>query len=260
MKNPNIKPVAGLSVAFMLFCGVITVALSNDVADGQLSPNQIFEKSQAAYASLASYSDEGQVVASMNDTIITTRFAMRLARTNFYLIEWQQIIDSFNATNITPAQAVWSSGAGNLLETGHGPQDEASPEMALAKATEISGGAAGTIPRTFFNLQWGDQLKGSGFNQDRQPDEKVGDIDCYVFTRESQGRTKTLWIGRQDLLIHQVRTVYTADALQSMMVTLSNGNYERNANIHRFTTIETHNNIILNHHFTRSDFIPANGE
>jgi hypothetical protein len=260
MKSTIIKLVVGISVTIMLVCGATTVVLSNDVAGDNLSPNQIFEKAHATYASLTSYSDEGQTVATMNETIVTTGFTIRLARTNFYRIEWQQNIDSFSSTNNTPAQAVWSSGAGNHLETGRGPQDEESREAALAKATEISGGAAGTIPRTFFNMQWGDQLNGSGFNQNRQPDEKVGDMDCYVFTMESQGRTKTLWIGKQDFLIHQIRTVITAEAMQSMLVNVSKGNFEMNSNIHGYTSVETHTKIVLNSQFSRSDFIPSNGE
>jgi hypothetical protein len=212
------------------------------------------------YASLVSYSDEGQIVATMNDTAITTTFTIRLARTNFYRIEWQQNNESPYATNNTQFQAVWSSGAGNHLEMGHGPQNEGTRDAALAKATGISAGAAGTIPRTFFDMQWGDQLNGSGLNQNRQPDEKVGDVDCYVFSRESQRGIKTLWIGKQDFLIHQIRTFTTAEAMRAMMVKVTKGNYEMNSNIHSFTSIETHTNIIVNMQFSRLDFVPSNGE
>jgi hypothetical protein len=143
---------------------------------------------------------------------------------------------------------------------GHGPQIEDSREIALARATEISGGAAGTIPRTFFDMQWGDQLNGSGLNQNRQPDEKVGDVDCYVFSRESQRGIKTLWIGKQDFLIHQIRMFTTAEAMQAMIVKITKGNYAMNSDIHSFTSIETHTNIIVNLQFSRSDFIPTSGE
>jgi len=260
MTNAKIRSFIGISVAVLLVSGSPTVVFSNDVAGDNLSPNQIFEKAQGKYASLASYSDDGQIVATMNNTAINTTFTIRLARTNFYRIEWQQNTESSYSTNNTQVQAVWSSGAGNHLEMGHEPQNEDSREIALATATEISGGAAGTIPRTFFNMQWGDQLNGSGLNQNRQPDEKVGNVDCYVFSRESQGRIKTIWIGKQDFLIHQIRTFTTAEAMQAMMVKVTKGNFEMNSNIHSFTLIETHANIVLNPQFSRLDFVPSNGE
>jgi len=260
MTNAKIKFFIVISVAVLMGSGAPTVVFSNELAGDNLSPNQIFEKAREKYASLASYSDEGQIVATMNNTAITTTFTIRLARTNFYRIEWQQNTESSYATNNTQVQAVWSSGAGNHLEKGFGLQNEESREIALAKATESSGGAAGTIPRTFFNMQWGDQLNGSGFNQNRQTDEKVGGVDCYVFSRESQGRTKTLWIGKQDFLIHQVRTFTTAEAMQAMMVKVTNGNFEITSDIHSFTSTETHANIVSNPRFSRSDFIPSNGE
>ena len=254
------KLAIGISAAIMLLSGATTEVLSNDAAGDNLSPNQIFEKAQENYASLTSYSDEGKIVATMDDDSTITTFTIRLARANFYIIGWQQTIESLYSTNNIQAQAVWSSGAGNFLEMGHGPQNEESRGIALAKATEISGGAAGTIPRTFFNMRWGDQLGGSGFNQTRQPDGKVGDVDCYVFSRESQGRTKTLWIGRRDFLIHQIQTVISAEAMQIMLAKVMNGDHEPSSAIHCFTVTETHTNIVLNKQFFRSDFIPANGE
>jgi outer membrane lipoprotein-sorting protein len=260
MTFAKIKLAVVISVAIMLASGATTVVLSNDMAGDSLAPGQIFQKAQEKYASLTSYSDEGQIVATMNDTTITTTFAIRLARTNFYIIEWQQNTESSYSTNNTLTQAVWSSGAGNFLEMGKGPQNEESQDIALAKATELSGGAAGAIPRTFFNMQWGDQLDGSGFYENRQTDEKVGGISCYVFTRELPGRTRTLWIGKQDFLIHQIRTVTTAEAMQAMLARVAKGDHEINSDIHSFTSTETHTNIVVNKWFLRSDFIPSNGE
>jgi hypothetical protein len=182
MTNAKIKVALVISAAIMLASGSTTVVLSSDKAGDDLSSSQIFQKAQANYASLKSYSDEGQIVATMNDTTVTTRFTIRLARPGYYLIEWGQTIESSYSTTKTQAQAVWSLGEGSFLEMGNGPQDEETRNSALAKAAEISGGAAGTIPRTFFNMQWGDPLGGSVFSENRQPDEKVGIVNCYVFS------------------------------------------------------------------------------
>jgi len=260
MTNAKIKLALGISAAIMLAGGATTVALSKDTAGDDLSSSQIFQKAQANYASLTSYSDEGRIVATMNTTTITTSFTTRLARPNYYRIEWEQTIESFYSTTKTQAQAVWSLGVRNFLEMGEGPQYEETREIALVKATETSGGAAGTVPRTFFNMQWGDQLGGSVFSEYRQTDEKVGTEDCYVFSRKSQGRTRTLWIGKRDFLIHQVRTVTTAEAMQALLNRAVTGHHEIISDIQSFTMTETHTHIVVNKLFLRSDFVPENGE
>jgi hypothetical protein len=239
--------------------GATMAALPNNVAGDSLSPFQIFEKTREKYASLTSYSDEGQAVATLNDATINTSFTIRMARTNFYWIGWQQTVESFFSTNYAQGQAVWSSGAGNFLDTGLGPHNEESREVALAKARENSGGAAVTIPRVFFNIPWGDQFGDAWFAHDRLTDENVG-VDCYVLSAEVQGQTRTFWIGKQDFLIRQVRAVTSADVLQEMMAKDFNWDCEKLSGIQKLTLTEMHTNIIVDKPFLRSDFIPSNGE
>jgi outer membrane lipoprotein-sorting protein len=129
----KIKLAFGISVAIMLTSGATTVALSNDAAGNDLSPDEIFKKAQENYASLTSYGDEGKIITNMGGTTVTTSFTIRLARTNFYYIEWEQNSESSYSTKYTSFQAVWSSGAGNFLETGYGPKDENSRDIALEK-------------------------------------------------------------------------------------------------------------------------------
>jgi outer membrane lipoprotein-sorting protein len=252
----KIKLAFGISAAIMLTSGATTVALSNDAAGNDLSPDEIFKKAQENYASLTSYGDEGKIITNMGGTTVTTSFTIRLARTNFYYIEWEQNSESSYSTKYTSFQAVWSSGAGNFLETGCGPKDENSRDIALEKAAAHSAGAAATIPMTFFNTRWGDELGGSVFSENRNPDEKLGNIDCYVFARESQGQTKTIWIGKQDFLIHQVQTITSAEAMQAV----AKWDPEIISDLHGFTSTETHTNIVVNKQFLRSDFVPSNGE
>jgi hypothetical protein len=249
------KLALGVSTTLMLVGG----ATSGDAAGDDLSPGEIFRKTQETYASLASYSDEGQIVATMDGTTNITVFTIRLARTNFYRIEWEQNSKTSHSADSASAQAVWSSGAYHLLDMGCGPQDEGSRDIALAGAAGPSGGAAATIPRLFFNIQWGDRRDQSGdpeFSENRQPDEKVGNVDCYVFTRESPGQAKTLWIGRQDFLIHQLRTVTSAEATSAV----AKWDPEIMPALHGLTSVETHANIVVNKQFLRSDFVPSNGE
>jgi outer membrane lipoprotein-sorting protein len=256
MTYAKVKVAFGISAAIMLASGATTMILASEAAGDNLSPDEIFKKAQENYASLTSYSDEGKTVATMGDATTITTFTIRLARTNFYQIEWEQDSESSCSTNYTDIQAVWSSGAGNFLEKGLGAQRQESRDIALAKAAEISSGAAGTIPRTFFNMERGNQLGGSGFDERRQTDEQAGGVNCYVLSKESQGRTKTLWIGKRDFLIHQVRTVTSAEAMQAA----AKWDPEIISDLHGFTSTETHTNIVVNIQFLRSDFVPSNGE
>src|SRR5882757_8003209 len=84
------KLASGITAAILLVSGATTAVLASDVAGDDLSPDEIFKKAQETYAAMASYSDEGQIVATMDGTTNTTAFTIRLARTNFYRVEWEQ--------------------------------------------------------------------------------------------------------------------------------------------------------------------------
>jgi hypothetical protein len=198
-----------LCVAIILASSVTSVVLAGEATGDDLSTAQIFKKVQETYASLTSYSDDGRVVTAMNgDTTITfIIFTTRLARPDFYLIEWNRTSEPSGYTGNTGTQGVWSSGAGDFLQAECGVKPQGNREFALSNATAFSGGATATIPRIFFPQQgdWEEQLDDLALREKRQADGKVGDINCYVFTQESQGQTNTLWIGKQDFLIHQLR-------------------------------------------------------
>jgi outer membrane lipoprotein-sorting protein len=250
-----------ISVAVILMGGATTVVLSSDLARETLPPVDIIKRAQAKYASLTNYSDEGTSIATIDGATITTSFTIRLARTNLYRIEWQQNNESSFSTIKTKPQAVWSAGEGDFLELGSGAISQVSLEMALAGATGISGGAAATIPGIFFKLNWGNQFGDSVWSEKQQADEKVGDVDCYVFTSDSKGPTRTLWIGKQDFLIHQVRTVTSAEAMKTVLAEAEKRNPEKSALLHRFEpqdsiATETHGNIVVNQQFSNRDFVP----
>jgi outer membrane lipoprotein-sorting protein len=232
---------------------------SSDGADDHLSPGEILKRAQEKYASLTSYSDEGKSIATLNGTTITHTFTIRLARPNLYRIEWEQNSDSSSSTTKTKPEAVWSAGEGDFLEMGSGAQKQTSQEMALAGATGISGGAAATIPGTFFKMNWGNQLGGPAISEKRQSDEKVGDVDCYVLNSELKGLTRTLWIGKQDFLIHQVRTVTSAESMRAALAEAAKRHPEIHvplppSGLQGVTSTETHTHIVVNAKFSPADF------
>ena len=87
-------------------------------------------------------------------------------------------------------------------------------------------------------------------------------MDCYVFASElKKGITRTLWIGKQDLLIHQARTVSSAAAVKAAMADAAKrqpGIAARllQSGIQGITSTETHSKIIVNPKLSAADFAP----
>jgi len=196
----------------------------------------IVAKVRDAYAALSSYGDSGTVTMSMGSQDLSVNFKTRLARTNLYRIEWEQ------STGIKGA--VWSAGAGDYLQVDAGSEpgpaaaatmsasglknDSNSRKMpdrraALVKAVGLTYGGSSVIPGVFFNQNYGDAFVWpaiSGHHPLKQePDATVGGVDCYVVSTEVDlskepnaqkpgTESATVWIGKQDFLIHQSRTRY----------------------------------------------------
>jgi outer membrane lipoprotein-sorting protein len=257
MAYAKLKLALGIGIGILLAGGATTVVLSSGGAGHGLPPDEILKKAQEKYASLTSYSDEGRTVATLNGMTLTTTFTVKLARPDYYLIEWEQPVQPI----YTNKGAVWSAGEGDFLRMGNRTQKQGSKGTALSSATGISGSAAATIPGTFFSMNWGNALGGSVSNAKRQADEKVGEVDCYVFTSDLKGRARTLWIGKQDFLIHQVRTVTSAAAMKAVMAEAAKGHPEITASLQKSglqgsTSTETHANIVVNQKLADKDFIP----
>ncbi len=258
MKHIKFKPVAGIRAFTILACGIATIIFSSGSSTGDLSPGQIFRKVQENYATLPSYSDEGQIVATMDGISTTATFTTRLARPDFYRLEWSPNGQSiYSPENPTP-QAVWSSGVGDYIQIGWGVKRQYDRDMALANTANVFGGGGVAILRMFFDLQWKNEPDDSITGEERLADEKIGNMDCYVLTREPQsGKTVTYWIGKQDFLIHQIRTDVSAQAMEAAWTEATKGTPQTMASFHNFSSIETHTNIVLNNQFSRQDFIPS---
>jgi outer membrane lipoprotein-sorting protein len=257
MNYKKVKLAIRIVVATMVLTSTTTMLLSSDTTGVNLSPDQIFKQTRKNYALLTSYSDQGQVTSQVNGTTMTTLFTIQLSRPTFYSIEWHLENNLSQVTPYNSVQAVWSSGAGDFLETGYGPQYENSLNVALDEAAPSSGGVSANIPTMFFDIESGNELKRSVYDESQQQDDNVGSVDCYVFKRESQGLTRTLWIGKKDFLVHQVRTVISAEAMRATMAKLTQERPQSIAFLQDFTSTETHTNIVVNKRYSRSDFIPS---
>ena len=62
-------------------------------------------------------------------------------------------------------------------------------------------------------MNWGNKLGAAMQTATSKPDEKIDGVDCYVLTQTKAGRTKTMWIGKQDFLIRQIESIRLANTL-----------------------------------------------
>ena len=290
----KLKFAIGVSVAALLVGGVATVAIPQTGNNDKLTPQEIAKQSQDAYVALTSYSDTGKVVSEGGGQTTETTFSIRLQRPNLYRIDWTSAGGFYTSKGV-----VWADGTGDYFVMGAAnkidtmkPQKMQSMQMALASASGVSGSAAADIPGTFFNQNWGDQLRvisSPRAKVQRLPDEKIGDTDCHVIANGldpielphntgTSGKVATqLWIGKQDHLIHQIKTTSegasvkmqikdeslktilerqgkpaTPEAIAAMRAEMEKS--MKAAQGGKFVFTQTHENISVNQQFSPTDF------
>ena len=273
----KLKLVIGIGAAMLLAGATVSVALSNKNPGDKTDPAaiEILKKVYASYDSLINYSDIGISVEEMTNQKRTNTFSIQLGRPNLYRIEWKhEAQETFDG-------AIWSSGIGDFEFLTHqfpnypklssqSYKQLKSPESALEAAGNLSGGAAWTIPPLFFSHRDdGFGLLGQSSNFQKRDDEKVGGVNCYVLIghlKVTRDLPVTLWIGKDDFLIHQSRrTSWAGGAAVQISPTAAPEEIAAakkellrlNAKTkeHILTNTETHENIVTNQSSSKEDFI-----
>lgn len=252
----------GIGLVAMLLCGQGAVGSLSDESPAALTGGQIFEKMLKKYVSLSSYQDQGTISTTIGATSIATAFTTRLARPDFYRIEWDQRSTLPYATEDTGLQGAWSFESGDYLQTPSGLQRQYDRDVAFANAASTSSGGVATIPRIFFGAQGigGQGISGPGaiINLTRLADDKVGNIGCYLISGDTaSGETMTFWIGKRDFLIYQIRTDVGPDAMDSAWTRATEGQAKPPFKLTGFSSLETYTNVVVNKHFLRTDFVPS---
>jgi len=284
----KIKFAIGVGVIALLAGGAGTMAISQTMSSDKLSAQKIFQKTEDTYAALSSYSDSGVIVENVGNRTFKTTFNLRLQRPNLYRVDWSQAVTpTFSNTGV-----VWSAGNGDFVQLVKQAKPEKSQnmEMALAAATGVSGTASSIIPGIFFKLKLDKILNPTDTTLQKQGDENVNSVDCYVVSSTAdQGKavkktTTTLWIGKQDFLIHQSKIIIegvqitpsqisdaaikqmlenqnkpiTPEAIAATRKTMETGMKTAQTMIGSAPVIftQTHENISVNQQFSPSDFAP----
>ena len=255
MTPPNFKYTFGIGVMALLMCA--SVVATSKGAPAALTAGQIFETMRENYASLFSYSDRGQIITTMGGTVITTDFTTRLARPNLYRIQWNQKSQSPFTTDDTGPLGAWSSGARNLYANRNGRAKAIRSRGCLSTPRSLVWRSRGECSFDIFNSQ-----RSGSPNQiiglDRLADDKIGKIECYVITGQTEsGQTETFWVGKDDLLIHQIRTEVSPAVMQSALDSATGDKVDMTAHSYGSSSIETYTNMVVDKRFTHQDFVPS---
>jgi hypothetical protein len=138
------------------------------------------------------------------------QFTVKMARPDMYRVQWENKSGPANMTG-----AVWSAGEGDFLsivKTKYTRMDNR--ELALASATGVSGGVAGTMPSIFFK----DPSSQLTVFKDatRAADDAVDGEDCYVLNGEAMGMKLVLWVTKDKYLIKQKQMVFGGGSKPAM--------------------------------------------
>ena len=167
----------------------------------------ILQNTLTKYAVMTSYSDTGIAIYARQNSLTNT-FKIKLGRPNYYLVEWdQRTLPEFSFKG-----AIWFAGDGNFLFNAAVGGDTIFRRMQDAYSAQVegmgfSGEAAFYIP-SFFQEAKTKRGRVSG-SLAKNKDDMIDGIDCCVLTETLKDRTITRWIGKQDLLIHQIQTRYS---------------------------------------------------
>jgi RNA polymerase sigma factor (sigma-70 family) len=251
--------VAGIS---LLAAGGITATLALEKRN--ITAAKILEQTQQKYSGLMSYSDTWRSVAFLGATQVSDNLVysnqMMLGRPLLYRIE------SICDTRPIASTAIWSAGDGVLWSMFAGRaagRDQLIYREERPTATNYVPEfhvlfPSSPIPCAFFNKQDWDSLPALAQARDlaRLADESIGTNDCYTVaaTTKAPVFNITLWIGKNDFLIHQMRFVWVSGNAQPRRLGSPPspfGNVEKVTN----TVIETRENIVVNQSLPKTSFM-----
>jgi serine/threonine protein kinase len=225
-------------------------------ASSDLSASNIVALMQQAYATVYTYRDSGRTVMQCLGHVWTNQFNELLGRRNLYRIEVVTAPFPFSHTN-----RWWSDGI-----TESSQQDNSSITKNSSRGIDtinLSGvNQDSTVPALFYNLGWGNILASLSYSSAtelvRRPNEVVSGVDCYVLEQADRGWT--VWVGKQDFLIRRFRNFISKAALVEARKHLPHPNALPVTTDADSTTIQTHENVIVNEDLKQEDFIsPSDG-
>jgi hypothetical protein len=201
-------------------------------------------------------------------SLYTNVVSVLLSRPNSYRIQWPIGPD----VGVNKQNHLWSTGAGNFLYKPEGytwltNKLFSFKDRTIAMST-VGGISTSYVPCGFFEPKFGNVLSfmSSSTNLMKQTDEAVNAVACHVLSGRIGKSIVTIWIGKEDLLIHKLLTVFDIPppsiviSPQDDQMTVAakrmilGDQLEQNRT--NTVTVEVHENIQVNQPQVEKDFIP----
>ncbi len=260
----KLKFAVGAGVGIIFVAGLATVALPD--GNSRSEALNILGRSQARYNALSSYSDTTRTMG-LTRSLYTNVVSVLLSRPNSYRIQWPIGPD----VGVNKQNHLWSTGDGNFLYKPEGYTWLTNKLFSFKDRTiamSTVGGISTYVPCGFFEPKFGNVLSFMSSSTDlmKQTDEPVNGVACHVLSGRIVKSIVTIWIGKEDLLIHKLLTVFDIPprsiviSPQDDQMTVAakrmilGGQLEQNRTNH--VTIEVHENIQVNQPHVETDFIP----
>jgi len=268
--------VAVVSATLSLFVSACRTPAST--AETRPAVSALLRQVEDTYHGMHSYESTGDLTENMSTGLgglgeLHFRFAMKLARPNFYRIEWEE-----HEPNEMAKGAVWYAGDGNFVTGPHmaSPLHAKDMTTALSMATGISGGAAYTLPSIFFGLKPNTLagLKDAALERDAVSNGEP----CFVIVGKSVTGGETIWVSKKSKLILQIRDEFkgavkfpaftdqqikevlqsmnqtpTPDAINRMKAQMTLARTIANSGIRGYTT-QVYRQIVVNAKLSKADF------
>ena len=255
-------------ISGLVFGSIVMMVSAIGLPDTDLTAHDIIQKVIQKYDSLTTYADDGVVRFFKGDKAYSLPFRVKLAKPNLYIIKCYKI------RSPDTAAVYWGTNQGDYRDEGNGTKNVVADVTSVSQGSGIEerqsynralnlklADRAGRIGQLFFN----EAAKSNSFffpdeNIKREKDELIGLNDCYVLSDTGYG-TQTLWIGKKDFLIYQIKTTQSDQDVKNQIDAFYQKYMNRpppasvplgNPGMSIYT--ETHSNIIINQPINSEEF------
>ena len=171
-----------------------------------LTAAEVVERMANAYADCVTYHDLGSVrtifVQADGERIVKKPFRTAFVRPDRFRFEYSEPTRS----NSESRYIVWSNGEDvqTWWDITPGILEPQSLEIALARATGVSGGSAHTVPALLMPDQIGGRRLTDVSDARRIEDARLEDIDCFRIQGLLGSSSATLWIDKNTSLVRRI--------------------------------------------------------
>lgn len=172
-----------------------------------INPETVLGELRERYAAISSYQDTGVVLSQVADEefVSETKFSTFFARPNRFRFDWLRHHPYPPLKHITSRHRIWQNPSGVFYwnQDDHDPESFSDVSFAIAGAKGVSENASYTVPSMLFGVD--PVFASDHLTVQTITDGETEGIPCRcILANDSRKRSYSLYIGRDDLLLHRV--------------------------------------------------------